>query len=108
MESVNRQMEAAATKNDLRRVLNLHNEFHDIFLKSCGNEKLHTIVQNLVRQFQRFRLILAIRGRMDGSIKQHWEIIEAFRKRDARMAESLVMKNAQYGKKILLRELAKG
>lgn len=108
MESVNRQMETAATKNDLRRVLHLHNEFHDIFLKSCGNEKLHAIVQNLVRQFQRFRLILTIRGRMDGSIKQHWEIIEAFQKRDARLAESLVMKNAQYGKKVLLRELAKG
>lgn len=108
METVNRQMEAAAAKKDLRRVLTLHNEFHDIFLKSCGNEKLHSIVQNLVSQFQRFRLILAIRGKMDGSIKQHEEIIEAFRKRDAALAESLVMKNAQYGKKILLRELAKG
>jgi DNA-binding GntR family transcriptional regulator len=108
METVNRQMEAAAVKKDLRRVLTLHNEFHDIFLKSCGNEKLHSIVQNLVRQFQRFRLIVAIRGKMDGSIKQHEEIIEAFRKQDAALAEVLVMKNAQYGKKILLRELAKG
>lgn len=108
MEMVNRQMQAAATKKDLRRVLTLHNEFHDIFLKSCGNEKLHSIVQNLVSQFQRFRLILAIRGKMDGSIKQHEEIIDAFRKKDSGLAESLVMKNAQYGKKILLRELAKG
>jgi DNA-binding GntR family transcriptional regulator len=108
METVNRQMEAAAVKKDLRRVLTLHNEFHDIFLKSCGNEKLHSIVQNLVRQFQRFRLIVAIRGKMDGSIKQHDEIIDAFRKQDAALAEVLVMKNAQYGKKILLRELAKG
>ncbi len=108
METVNRQMEAAAAKKDLRKVLTLHNEFHDIFLKSCGNEKLHSIVQNLVRQFQRFRLIVAIRGKMDGSIKQHEEIIDAFRKQDAALAENLVMKNAQYGKKILLRELAKG
>jgi len=108
METVNRQMQTAAAKKDLRRALTLHNEFHDIFLKSCGNEKLHSIVQNLVSQFQRFRLILAIRGKMDGSIKQHEEIIEAFRKQDAALAESLVMKNAQYGKKILLRELAKG
>ena len=108
METVNRQMEAAAVKKDLRRVLTLHNEFHDIFIKSCGNEKLQSIVQNLVRQFQRFRLIVAIRGKMDGSIKQHDEIIDAFRKQDAALAEVLVMKNAQYGKKILLRELAKG
>ncbi|MBI5418770.1 MAG: GntR family transcriptional regulator [Deltaproteobacteria bacterium] len=108
METVNRQMEAASAKKDVRRVLALHNEFHDIFLKACGNEKLHTLVQNMVMQFQRFRLILSMRGRIEGSIRQHREIIEAFRKRDAALAESLVMKNAQYGKKILLRELAKG
>jgi DNA-binding GntR family transcriptional regulator len=108
MEAVNRQMEIAAAKKDLRKVLVLHNEFHDIFLKACGNEKLHAIVQNMVMQFQRFRLILAMRGKIEGSIRQHREIIDAFRKRNADMAESLVIKNAQYGKKVLLRELAKG
>jgi DNA-binding GntR family transcriptional regulator len=107
MEAVNRQMEMASTKKDLRKVLSLHNEFHEIFLKSCGNEKLYSIVQNMVMQFQRFRLILAMRGRIEGSIRQHREIIDAFRKRDADLAESLVIKNAQYGKKVLLRELAK-
>ena len=68
MESVNRQMEAAAAKKDVRKVLSLHNEFHDIFVRSCGNEKLHSIVQNLVMQFQRFRLILAMPGRVEGII----------------------------------------
>ena len=108
MESANRQMEAAAAKKEVRKVLALHNEFHDIFLKSCGNEKLHSIVQNLVMQFQRFRLILAMPGRIEGIIRQHEEIIEAFRKQDGALAESLARKNALYGKKILLRELAKG
>jgi DNA-binding GntR family transcriptional regulator len=108
METVNRQIEAAAEKKDLRRLLDLHNEFHDIFLRSCGNEKLHTLVQNLVMQFRRFRLILAMPGKIEGSIRQHWEIIDAFRKRDPELAEDLVRKNALYGKKILLRELAKG
>src|SRR3989304_4211923 len=87
--------------------INLPNEFHDIFLRACGNEKLHAIVQNMVMQFRRFRLILAMPGRVEGSIRQHWEIIDAFRKRDADLAEELVSKNALYGKKILLRELAK-
>lgn len=108
MEAVNRQMEAAAEKKDLRKVLALHNEFHEIFLKACGNEKLYAIVQNMVMQFQRFRLILAMRGKIEGSIRQHREIIEAFRNRNAGLAESLVIKNALYGKKVLLRELAKG
>lgn len=108
MDSVNRQIEAAAVKKESRKVLALHNEFHDIFVKACGNEKLHTIVQNLVMQFQRFRLILAMPGRIEGSIQQHWEIIDAFRKGDRTLVESLVQENAFYGKKILLQELDKG
>lgn len=108
MEAVNRQMEAAAAKRDLRKVLVLHNEFHDIFLKACGNEKLHSIIQGLVMQFQRYRLVLAMPGKIEGSVRQHREIIEAFRKGNGHLAESLVRKNALYGKKILLRELAKG
>jgi len=107
METVNRQIEAASQKQDLRRLLDLHNEFHDIFLRACGNEKLHAIVQNMVMQFRRFRLILAMPGKIEGSIRQHWEIIDAFRKRDPELAETLVRKNALYGKKLLLRELAK-
>ncbi len=107
MESVNRQMEAASDRKDLRRVFALHNEFHDIFLAACGNEKLRAIVQNMVMQFQRFRLLLSMPGRIEGSIQQHWEIIDAFRRKDAGLAQELVQKNAAYGKKILLRELSK-
>jgi len=108
METVNRQMEAAAGKRDLRKVLGLHNEFHDIFLKACGNERLHSIIQGMVMQFQRYRLVLSMPGKIEGSVRQHREIIQAFRKQDGDLAESLVQKNALYGKKILLRELAKG
>jgi DNA-binding GntR family transcriptional regulator len=107
METVNRQMEAASEKRDLRRIFALHNEFHDVFLRACGNEKLRTLVQNMVMQFQRYRLLLSMPGRIEGSIRQHWEIIAAFRKRDADLAESLVKQNAAYGKKILLREIAR-
>ncbi len=108
MEAINRQIEAAAGKKDVRRVLELHNDFHDTFLRACGNEKLHQIVQAMVAQFQRYRMILAMPGRVEGSIEQHVEIVDAFRRRDPALAEKLVQKNALYGKKILLKELAKG
>jgi DNA-binding GntR family transcriptional regulator len=108
METVNRLMEVASGKKDLRRILELHNEFHDTFLRAAGNERLHQIVQSMVAQFQRYRLILAMPGKVEGSIDQHVEIIGAFRRRDPTLAEKLVQKNALYGKKILLKELAKG
>ena len=40
METINRQIEAASAKKNLSRVLALHNEFHEIFLRACGNDKL--------------------------------------------------------------------
>lgn len=107
METVNRQMTAASGKKDLRRVLDLHNEFHDTFLRAAGNDRLHQIVQSMVAQFQRYRLILAMPGKVEGAIDQHVEIIDAFRRRDPSLAEKLVQKNALYGKRILLKELAK-
>lgn len=107
MEAVNRQMETAAAKKDIRKVFSLHNEFHDVFLAASGNEKLKALVDNMVMQFQRFRILLSMPGRIEGSIRQHWEIIEAFRKKNAALAASLVEKNAVYGKEILLKEFAR-
>ena len=107
MDAINKMMDAAAAKNDLRKVLDLHNEFHNTFLHAAGNDRLHQIVQTMVAQFQRYRMILAVPGKVEGSIEQHKEIVEAFRKRDPVLAEKLVQKNALYGKKILLKEFSK-
>jgi DNA-binding GntR family transcriptional regulator len=106
MAAVNDAMLAASIHQEWRKAIELHNEFHEIFVSASGNERLAAIDRNLVMQFQRFRLILAMHGSIEGSARQHREIIEAFRSRDAELAESLVRKNASYGKKLLLKELA--
>jgi DNA-binding GntR family transcriptional regulator len=106
MDRVNDEMTATAAAGDWRKAIELHNEFHDIFVAASGNERLAAIDRNLVMQFQRFRLILAMHGSIEGSARQHREIVAAFRARDAELAESLVRKNAAYGKKLLLKELA--
>jgi len=107
MDTLNKMMEAASAKKDIRKVLDLHNEFHNTFLRAAGNDRLHQIVQTMVAQFQRYRMILAVPGKVEGSIDQHKEIVDAFRKRDPDLAEKLVQKNALYGKKILLKEFSK-
>ncbi|RMG58718.1 MAG: GntR family transcriptional regulator [Deltaproteobacteria bacterium] len=107
MENVNRQLEKLTQKGDLRKAYELHNEFHDAFVRICGNEKLYRIIQNLVRQFQRFRMILSVPGKIEGSIEQHWQIIDAFKKRDPDLVEKLVRENALYGQNLLLQEFEK-
>ncbi len=104
MENLNVELDKKSKKGDLRKAYKIHNEFHDVFVRLCGNDKLYSIVQGLVKQFQRFRMSLSVPGKIEGSIAQHNDIIEAFRKRDSNLVEKLVRDNALYGMSVLLKE----
>lgn len=108
LESLNSQMGKCAEKNDIKGFFKLDNQFHDIFLKACGNEKLCAMVYQLVQQFERFRITaLSVPGRMTDSVKQHRDIIEAFRESNVALVESLVMANAEKSGHMLVEELLK-
>ena len=105
MEELNNQLEDYARKGDPKACYRVHNEFHEVFLRACGNEKLYKLVQNLVQQFQRFRISLSVSGKLDRSIEQHRAIVRAFEARDPDLAEQLVKENAVYGGETLIREV---
>ena len=63
------------------------------------------MIAALLQKFQRLRLAsLSKPGRMLISVEEHEKIIEAFRSRDAVLAEMLVQKNAEYGGRVLIDE----
>lgn len=105
MRQLNQQMTKAQSKKDLKNLFKAHNEFHEVFINACGNEKLTSLIHSLVTQFQRFRYLLALSGTTEGSITQHKEIIKAFNDRNAKQAEKLVMANAIYGEEKLIKEI---
>lgn len=108
LESLNLQMEKCAEKNDVKGFFRLDNQFHDIFLSGCGNEKLCNLVNHLVQQFERFRVTsLSLPGRMEDSVKQHNEIIEAFKEGNQSLVETLVRANAERGRDVLVEEILK-
>ncbi len=109
MEELNEQMRALAEKEDVKNFFKCDNRFHDIFLKACGNDKLYNLVHSLVQQFERFRITaLSVPGRMRDSVRQHEEIIEAFKRGDEERVEKLVKANAEKGAEILVQEIRKG
>ena len=66
------------------------------------------MVYQLVQQFERFRVTaLSVPGRMNDSVRQHRDIIEAFRDSNAALVESLVMANAEKSGHMLVEELLK-
>ncbi|GFO65739.1 GntR family transcriptional regulator [Geomonas paludis] len=105
LEAINEKLREIAAEGDVRHFFKVHNSFHDLFIKGAGNEKLHDMIAQLLKKFQRLRLASLMKpGRMQLSVEEHEKIIEAFRKRDPVMAEMLVQKNAEYGGKVLIEE----
>lgn len=108
LENLNSQMSKYADKDDVKNFFKLDNQFHDTFLKACGNEKLCVLVHQLVQQFERFRITaLSLPGRMKESVKQHNDIIKAFRNGNSDLVEMLVRGNAEKGGSTLVEEILK-
>lgn len=105
MEMLNTQMEEANAKQDHKRVFRLHNEFHEVFLKASGNDHLFLLTRSLVSKFQRFRILLTISGKSEGSFAQHREIIHAFRERNTETAVRLVAENAIFGREVIISKI---
>jgi len=107
MEHLNNEMERFHREGDFKGVFKLHNDFHEVFLRACGNEYLYQLLQMLISKFQRFRMLLSLTGRSEGSIAQHREIIGAFREKNIERAARLVTDNALLGREIIIGEILK-
>ncbi|MBI5887849.1 MAG: GntR family transcriptional regulator [Deltaproteobacteria bacterium] len=108
LESLNASMARCAEKNDVKGFFKVDAQFHDAFLKACGNEKLFILIHQLVQQFERFRITaMSLPGRMQDSVKQHEEIVGAFKRGDAVLVEALVKANAERGRDVLVEEISK-
>jgi len=107
LEELNNKLDEAHKKGEWRLAFRLHNEFHEKFLRNCGNETLHQLLQSLTKRFQRFRIALTMSGKIEGSISQHKKIVIAFRRRNAEIVEELVKENAVYGSETLIHEILK-
>ena len=103
LDAINEKLRQMANGGDVRNFFRIHNDFHDLFIRASENEKLQELISTLVNKFKRLRVAsLSLPGRMHISVQEHEKIIEAFRKRNADLAERLVRKNAEYGGKVLM------
>lgn len=103
LQANNNKLAELARIGDFKHFFKVHNDFHEMFIKAADNEKLQELIAGLVTKFQRLRFTsLSLPGRMAIAVQEHEKIIEAFRKKDADLAETLVRKNAEYGGRVLM------
>lgn len=107
LEQINQKLQELADDGDVKTFFRVHNEFHEVFIRAAGNEKLLELINQLMMKFNRFRLAsLSLPGRMEISVKEHEKIIRAFKRKDGAQADSLVRKTASFGGQVLIQSMA--
>jgi len=107
LEAINFRLKKLAEEGDVKTFFRVHDEFHELFIRAAGNDKLFDLIGQMLRKFNRLRMAsLALPGRMEISVQEHMKILEAFRRHDGEMADNLVRKNAAYGGQVLIQSLA--
>jgi DNA-binding GntR family transcriptional regulator len=107
LEAINDRLEQLASEGDIKTYFRVHNEFHELFIKASGNEKLIELIGQLMMKFNRLRMAsLSLPGRMEISVQEHKKILEAFAKHDGERADNLVRKTAAYGGQVLIQSMA--
>lgn len=106
LTDLNRLMGEAARRNDVKEFFDLDNQFHEIFHKACGNEKLRHLIHSLVQHYVHVRIAaMSVPGRMQSSVKQHQEIVKAAKAKDAERVGQVMRGNAEQGAETLVRQL---
>lgn len=103
LAAINEKLRKLAEEGDTKHFFRVHNDFHELFRKAADNAKLDELISSLVSKFQLLRYAsISKPGRMKASVQEHVKIIEAFRARNAELAEQLVRKSADYGGRVLM------
>ena len=77
-------------KNDTEHLKELDTEFHSVIFDASGNRMLARILSELHKNIKSYRkLSLTVPGRLECSLREHKEILEAIKNGDAELAERL-------------------
>ena len=109
LEKKLKESEEALGKGDDEKVVQLHTEFHDLLYKSCKSKKLVEMINNFRDYFYRYRsALLHIENGINYSNRDHRQMLEAMKNKNARLAERLVRKHLERGKDLVLKEIEQG
>jgi DNA-binding GntR family transcriptional regulator len=107
LEKINEELKELIDQNDLEAFYKAHTRFHEGFVKLSSNRRLIQIISNLNDHFKRFGIVsITLAGQYENTIKQHEEIIQAFREGNENLVEERVKNNVMTGGKILIDHLA--
>ena len=83
-------------RGDTEKVKELDTAFHQIIYSASGNRQLENILSELHRKIKTYRkLSLSVSGRVERSVSEHREILQAIEERNAALADSLTSRHIE-------------
>jgi DNA-binding GntR family transcriptional regulator len=106
LKELHRSLKEASQKRDLFRYFDANNRFHRSIADIARNERLYRLIEQLRQDIQRTRL-LALRApeRLDYSMREHDQILDAFLKKNPELAESTMVRHLTNQMKTLQKAL---
>ena len=97
------------SKKDTEHLGTLDTEFHSMIYRASGNRMLCRILSELHRNIARYRRIsLSTPGRLESSVAEHREILNAILSGDSELADSLTSKHIEHALANLKNTLKQG
>lgn len=103
LENYVNKMEKLTNKKDPLAYSEVDLKFHELIVNNCGNKRLIQMRKNISDQAQRYRISsLRIQGRLKKSLKEHQKILEAFKTKNPKKADSMSQEHIQNALKNIL------
>lgn len=99
-------MQECIDNNDITEYWKVHGDFHDIILYSSGNHRLIDEMKQVYEYLSSLRNFTRVMNkRREVAMEEHKLIIEAFEKKDEKLAEKVGRMHTVNAKKFLLKEI---
>lgn len=106
LRELHQLLREAYKEKDPERYFEANSSFHRFIAEIARNERLHRLIDQMRHEIQKTRtLSLHLPQRLDYSMREHDQILDAFLKRNAELAEATVVQHLQNQMEALIKVL---
>jgi DNA-binding GntR family transcriptional regulator len=94
LRELHQALKEAYREKDLQGYFDANSRFHGFIAETARSERLYRLIHQMRQEIQKTRILaLHMPQRLDYSMREHDQILDAFLKRNPDLAESLVLKH---------------
>ena len=94
LRELHQLLKEACQKRDLARYFDANSRFHRFIAEIARNERLYRLIEQLRQEIKKTRILsLHLPGRLEYSMREHDQIMDAFLKKNPQLAESTMVRH---------------